>query len=90
MEEQEKLSENQAQVLNEVVEAENKASALKKKAEELEKYCDASLVVEESFVLQKRVCKVTFCLFVQFMLLVLFFWLFVSQFSFNSEVVVPT
>ena len=90
LEEQEKLSENQAQVLNEVVEAENKASVLKKKAEELEKYCDASLVVEESFVLQKRVCKVTFCLFVQFMLLVLFFWLFVSQLSFNSEVVVPT
>ncbi|RYR55860.1 hypothetical protein Ahy_A05g021714 [Arachis hypogaea] len=55
LEEQEKLSENQAQVLNEVVEAENRASVLKKKAEELEK--GDSLVVEESFVLQKRVCK---------------------------------
>ena len=88
LEEQEKLSENQAQVLNEVVEAENRASVLKKKAEELEK--GDSLVVEESFVLQKRVCKVTFCLFVQFMLLVLFFWVFVSQLSFSSEVIVPT
>ncbi|MED6109435.1 hypothetical protein PIB30_033513 [Stylosanthes scabra] len=85
---QEKLSENQAQVLNEVVEAEKRASVLKKKAEELEK--GDSLVVDESFVLQKRVCKVTFCLFLQFMLLVLFFWVFVSQLSFSSEVIVPT
>ncbi|MED6205125.1 hypothetical protein PIB30_015029 [Stylosanthes scabra] len=88
LEEQEKLSENQAQVLNEVVEAEKRASVLKKKAEELEKA--DSLVVDESFVLQTRVCKVTFCLFLQFMLLVLFFWVFVSQLSFRSEVIVPT
>ncbi|XP_061339390.1 WPP domain-interacting protein 2-like [Gastrolobium bilobum] len=90
LEEQEKLSENQAQVLDKLVEAESKASVLKDKAEELEKYCGDSLVVEESFVLQKRVFKVTFCLFVQFMLLILFFWLFVSQLSLNSGVVVPT
>ncbi|KAJ1416974.1 putative WPP domain-interacting protein 2-like [Sesbania bispinosa] len=54
LEEQEKLSENQAQVLNKVVDAESKASVLKNKAEELEKYYGDSLVLEESFVLQKR------------------------------------
>lgn len=90
LEEQEKLSENQEQVLNKLVDAEIKASALKNKAEELEKYCGDSLVVEESFVLQKGVCKVTFYLFLQFMMLVLFFWLFVSQLSLNADVVVPT
>ncbi|RDY02780.1 WPP domain-interacting protein 1, partial [Mucuna pruriens] len=54
LEEQEKLSESQAHVLDKVVDAENKASVLKNKAEVLEKYCGDSLVVEESFVLQRR------------------------------------
>ncbi|KAK7322399.1 hypothetical protein VNO77_25778 [Canavalia gladiata] len=90
LEEQEKLSENQAQVLKKLVVAESKASELKKKAEELEKHSGDSLVVDESFVLQKRVCKVTFYLFIQFMFLILCFWLFVSQLSLNSGMVVPT
>jgi len=90
LEEQEKLSENQAQVLNKIVEAESKASVLKNKAEELEKYCDDSLVIEESFLLQKRVCKVSFYFFLQFMMLILFFSFLVSQLSQNSGVVVPT
>lgn len=90
LEEQEKLSENQAQVLNKIIDAESKASVLKNKAEELEKYCDDSLVIEESFLLQKRVCKVSFYLFLQFMMLILFFWFLVSQLSQNSGVVVPT
>ncbi|TKY49889.1 WPP domain-interacting protein 1 [Spatholobus suberectus] len=54
LEEQEKLSESQAQVLDKLVDAESKASVLKNKAEELEKYCGDNLVVEESFVLQRR------------------------------------
>ncbi|KAG5048877.1 hypothetical protein GLYMA_04G113700v4 [Glycine max] len=54
LEEQEKLSENQAQILDKVVDAESKASVLKNKTEELEKYCGDSVVVEESFVLQRR------------------------------------
>ncbi|XP_027330985.1 WPP domain-interacting protein 2-like [Abrus precatorius] len=90
LEEQGKLSESQEQVLSKLVDAGSKASVLKSKAEELEKHCDDSLVVEESFVLQKRVCKVTFYLFIQFMFLILFFWLFVSQLSLNSGMVVPT
>lgn len=90
LEEQEKLSESQAQVLDKLVDAESKASVLKNKAEELEKYCGDSVVVEESFVLQRRVCKVTFYLFIQFMFLILFFWLFMSQLSHNSGMVVPT
>lgn len=90
LEEQEKLSENQAQVLNKIIDAESKASVLKNKAEELEKYCGDSLVIEESFLLQKRVCKVSFYLFLQFMMLILFFCFLVSQLSQNSGVVVPT
>lgn len=90
LEEQEKLSENQAQVLNKIIDAESKASVLKNKAEELEKYCGDSLVIEESFLLQKRVCKVSFYLFLQFMMLILFFWFLLSQLSQNSGVVVPT
>lgn len=90
LEEQEKLSENQAQILDKVVDAESKASVLKNKAEELEKYCGDSVVVEESFVLQRRVCKMSFYLFIQFMFLVLIFWLYMSQLSQNSGMVVPT
>lgn len=90
LEEQEKLSENQARVLNKALDTESRASVLKNKAEELEKYYGDSLVVEESFVLQKKVCKVTFCFFLQLMMFILFFWLLVSQLSLNSGVVVPT
>lgn len=90
LEEQEKLSENQARVLNKALDTESRASVLKNKAEELEKCFGDSLVVEESFVLQKKVCKVTFCFFVQLMMFILFFWLLVSQLSLNSGVVVPT
>jgi len=90
LEEQEKLSESQAQVLHKLVDAEGKASVLKNKAAELEEYCGDSVVVQESFVLQKRVCKVTFYLLIQFMFLVSFFWLFLSQLSPNSGMVVPT
>ena len=90
LEEQEKLSKSQVQVLNKLVDAESKASVLKNKAEELEKYCGDSVVVEESFVLQRRVCKMSFYLFIQFMFLVLIFWLYMSQLSHNSGMVVPT
>lgn len=90
LEEQEKLSENQEQVLNKVANAESKASVLKNKVEELEEYRGDSLVVEESFMLQRRVCKVTFYLFLQFIMLSLFFWFLLSQLSLNSGDVVPT
>ncbi|CAJ2638607.1 unnamed protein product [Trifolium pratense] len=88
LEEQEKLSENQEHVLNKLVGAESRASVLKNKAEELEKYVGDSLIVEESFTLQKRVCKVSIYLFLQFFVLILF-WFLASQ-SPNSGVVVPT
>ncbi|KAE9615832.1 hypothetical protein Lalb_Chr04g0259441 [Lupinus albus] len=91
LEEQKKLYENQAQVLNKVIEAENKASVLKRKTEELEKCSDDSKIAEKCFELQKGVCKVTLYFLVQLMLLlILFFWLFMSQSSFSSGVDVPT
>ncbi|CAL0308455.1 unnamed protein product [Lupinus luteus] len=90
LEEQEKLSENQAQVLNRVAEAESRASALKKKTEELEKYSDESKIVKNPFELQKGVCMVTLYFLVKLMFLILFFLLFMSQSSLNSGVDVPT
>ncbi|KAI4307534.1 hypothetical protein L6164_030710 [Bauhinia variegata] len=90
LEEQETLSGKQAQALNMLGETENKASALKNQAEELEKHCDHILEVEETLKMQKRVYKVTFYFFIQFMLLIFVFWFVVSQLSLNAGVVVPT
>lgn len=58
------------------------------RADKLEKICDDSLGVEETFMVQRRLCKQTFCLFLQFMLLILVFWF--AQSVPNSRVVVPT
>ncbi|KAF7839918.1 WPP domain-interacting protein 2-like [Senna tora] len=90
LEEQETLSRKQTHILNKVGEAESRASVLKNQAEELEKYCGEIFGVEESFMMQKRVYKVTFCFVVQFLLFIVAFWLFMSHFAPNSGVVVPT
>ncbi|KAK4278509.1 hypothetical protein QN277_016346 [Acacia crassicarpa] len=90
MEEQEALSGKLAQLLPKLSEAENKASVLKNQSEEWESLRDGSLEVEESFKMPKRVFKVTFCFWTQFMLLILAFWIFMSQLAPNARVVVPT
>lgn len=86
----ETLAEEQAQMLDKLGEAENKAEVLKKQAEELEKYCGDIWGTEIVLKMQKRVCKVTSCFIIQFILLVLVFWLFILQLSPHSGVVVPT
>ncbi|KAJ9187133.1 hypothetical protein P3X46_002625 [Hevea brasiliensis] len=89
-EQQEALSGEQAQMLNKLGEAERKASMLKKQAEEVEKYCSDILGTEEVLKMQRRVCKVTSCFFIQLSLLMLVFWLLVLQMSPHSGAVVPT
>lgn len=89
-EEHETLTEEQVQVLNKLGETESKAAKLKKQAEELEKYCGDIFGTEEVLVLQRRVCKVTSCFFIQFLLLALVLWFFVLHLSPYSGVVVPT
>ncbi|KAI4305063.1 hypothetical protein L6164_028452 [Bauhinia variegata] len=90
LEGQETLFGKQGQVLNKIAETKNKASALKIQAEELEKYSDDILEVEETLKMQKRVCKVTCYFFIQFILLIFVFWLLVLQPLPNARVVVPT
>lgn len=81
------LALEQAQMLNKLEETECKAAVLEKHAEELGKH-----VLEGEVVLkmQNRVWKVTTCFVIQFILLVLVFWLFPLRLSSHSGVIVPT
>ena len=88
--EQKALAGEQAQVLNKLGEAESKATMLQKQAVVLEKCCGDIIGAEEVLKMQGRMYKVTSCFFVQLILLVTMFWLFVLQFSPRSGVVVPT
>ncbi|KAG5235928.1 WPP domain-interacting protein [Salix suchowensis] len=90
LKEQEALAGEQVQILNKLGEVENKAASLKKQAGELEKHRGDVLGTEEVLEIQNRVCKVTACFFIQFILLILVLWLFVLQLSPFSGVVVPT
>lgn len=76
------LEERNALVLNKLGEAESKATMLKNEAEE-EKYGG-------DIIGMRRLCKITSCFSIQFILLVMVFWLFVLQLSPRSKVVVPT
>ncbi|XP_007020314.2 PREDICTED: WPP domain-interacting protein 1 [Theobroma cacao] len=90
LEEQTSFAGKQAQMLNKLGEAENKAAMLKKEPEELEKYCGDVVGPEEVLKMQRRVCKVTSCFFTQLVLLALVFLFIVLQLSPHSGVVVPT
>lgn len=90
LEELKTSSKRKAQVLNKLEIAESKAAALKNKADELGNYYGDVLGIEETFTMQRRICKVTLCFFVQFMLLIMVFWFFVSQLLPSSVVVIPT
>ncbi|XP_061361094.1 WPP domain-interacting protein 2-like [Gastrolobium bilobum] len=83
-------SGNQVHVSNKLGEAHGKESKLKNRADELEKYGGDILGIEETFMMQKRVCKLTLCLFLQLTLLFMVVWLFVSKLLPNSGVIVPT
>ncbi|CAI9760347.1 unnamed protein product [Fraxinus pennsylvanica] len=59
------LASEQAQMLNRLEDAENKATTLSKEAEDLENYCEDIVGADESMKLHKRMCKYTACFFVQ-------------------------
>lgn len=90
IEEQKVLAGEQAQLLNKLGEAESKATTLHKQAVALEGCCGDIIGAEEVLKMQGRMYKVTSCFFIQLILLVTMFWLFVLQFSPRSGVVVPT
>ncbi|KAK7829301.1 WPP domain-interacting protein 1 [Quercus suber] len=90
IEEQKVLAGEQAQLLNKLGGAESKATMLHKQAVALEGCCGDIIGAEEVLKMQGRMYKVTSCFFVQLILLVMMFWLFVLQFSPRSGVVVPT
>ncbi|EEF30618.1 conserved hypothetical protein [Ricinus communis] len=89
-EQQENLAGEQVQMLDKIGEAERKAAMLMKQVEEVEKYRGDILGTEEVLRMQRRVCKVTSCFFMQLVLLILVFLLLVLHLSPQSGVVVPT
>lgn len=54
------------------------------------KYHGKVLGAEETFMIQRRLCNLTYCFFLQFMLLILVLWLIVSNSVPNSREFVPT
>ncbi|GAV74756.1 hypothetical protein CFOL_v3_18236 [Cephalotus follicularis] len=89
-EEQNTLAGQQTQMLNKLGETEMKAAKLKKQAEELEKSCGDILETEELLNMQRRVCTVATCFFLQLMLLVLVFWWLILQLSPYPRGIAPT
>lgn len=89
LEEQNALASVQAQVLNKLEEVESKSTMLKKEDRE-EKYSGYIIETEEVLNMQRKMCKITSCFSIQFILLVLAFWFFVLQFSAPPGMVVPT
>ncbi|KAF8014951.1 hypothetical protein BT93_H0674 [Corymbia citriodora subsp. variegata] len=71
-------------------EAESKAAALKKQADDLVKACEEIEVVGEVWKLQRGACKVSSCFVIQLVLFVLVFWWFIMQISPQAGEVVPT
>ncbi|KAJ4849259.1 hypothetical protein Tsubulata_012953 [Turnera subulata] len=89
-EQQEALAGEQIQMLNKLGQAESKVATLRKRADKLEEYRGDFLETEEILKMQGRVCHITSCFFVQLILLILVFWLVVSELSPPAAVVVPT
>lgn len=84
------LADEQVEIMNRLREAESKATALKKRAEGLEKYCGDVLDTEEVLTTRGEVFKVSSCAFLQLILLILVLWLFVLQMPSPAGLVVPT
>ncbi|KAL7217322.1 hypothetical protein ACSBR1_029095 [Camellia fascicularis] len=81
----------QVQMFNELGDAESKAGMLKRQAEKLETtYCEDIVATDQVLKLQKRVCKVTSCFFIQLILLFVVSMLFFLQLPPHYVGVVPT
>lgn len=90
LEEQKTLASEQDQMLNNLEDAGNKASKLKRRAEKLETCCGEIVEADEILKLQKRVCRFTSCFFIQLVLLFIVLGLFVLQLAPHYNGVVPT
>lgn len=84
------LASEQAQMLNRLGDAENKATTLSKEAEDLENYCQDIVGADESTKLQNRVCKYTACFFMQLVILIIVMGLFILRILPNYTGIVPT
>uniref|UniRef100_A0A6V7QR41 Aconitase/3-isopropylmalate dehydratase large subunit alpha/beta/alpha domain-containing protein n=1 Tax=Ananas comosus var. bracteatus TaxID=296719 RepID=A0A6V7QR41_ANACO len=89
-EEQKSLSSDSEQMMLKLRENESKAVLLKEQAEKLEAQCSELSVTAEVLKLHNRACKVSFFLFVQFVLLCIAIGLFLLQLLPQSGDVVPT
>ncbi|CAI9772801.1 unnamed protein product [Fraxinus pennsylvanica] len=90
LEKQKTLASKQAQMLNRLEDAENKAATLNKEAENLENYCEDIVSAVENTTLQKRVWKYIACFFLQLVMLIIIMGLFILQISPNYTGSVPT
>ncbi|KAH6778664.1 hypothetical protein C2S51_009976 [Perilla frutescens var. frutescens] len=91
LEEHKAVASEQTEILRKLGDAENRAALLKKKAEELENYCDETASADELLKVQKRVGKYGLCFVVQLVLLAVFIMGVVTlQFSQDYVEFVPT
>lgn len=84
------LSEEFETALNVVRDAQSNVNMLKRQAEKLETRVEDTVETEQAAKLQKRVCQVTSCLFIQLILLILVFVSFVLHLAPHDSGVVPT
>ncbi|XP_077222713.1 WPP domain-interacting protein 2-like [Tasmannia lanceolata] len=89
-EEQKSLVEDQARMVLKLRDTENKATLLKRQAEELETRSKELLRTEEVLKMQNSVCKLTLLSFIQFLMFCIVFGLFLLQLLPHSTGVVPT
>ncbi|XP_065863026.1 WPP domain-interacting protein 1 [Euphorbia lathyris] len=89
-EQQKALAGEQTQMMNKLGEAEKKAEMLEKKADKVEKVRGEILGTEEVLKMQRKVCKVSWCLFIQLVLLLMVLSLVMMELSPHRGFVVPT
>lgn len=90
LEHQKTLASEQAQMLNRLEDAENKAATLNKDAENLENDCEDIVSANENTTLQKRVWKYIGFFFLQSVILIIIMGLFILQISPKYTRSVPT
>jgi len=89
-EKQETMSGNEVQNPNKLEVAGSEDSIRKNRTDESGKYRGEVLGAEETFMIQGRLCNLTYCFLLQIMLLILILWLIVSNSEPNSREFVPT
>ncbi|XP_055823127.1 WPP domain-interacting protein 2-like [Solanum dulcamara] len=90
LEEQKTLAIEQARMVHMLGDAEAKATVLKTQAVKLESYCEDLASTDEKLKLQKKVCKYSWCFFIQLVLLAVVVGLFLMQMSLDHDELVPT